>query len=531
VQTTGEPATTGFLCAALWAVVCNLLYSFTLPRLRQLPLQASWGRAALRRQKAILAEVGFERPIDAQSGLSDNHAADMFAWMCLTAFVHLIAGLMVLQLILLGGWYRVGSGSHLIFYSGTWLALGWCLFDIIDGTFRCFGRALLPMGLSGMSCPCPVFFWSAMCVTQHPFYLTLILPMNEVLADLGQYHTLVCALILGAGLEVTLMQAALVLGVMGRHYKTHHRLALALHAVVVLVCRGGLFFSLTLECAGKLGNIEPAKSQILIVPAILMGLFNFALIMDAIRATLWCTGVAASPPPATQQSIPLRAESGSGVDTLDSEATNSVRPQSGSSQPTRDAPAKAKGRPRPKGSHRGVRKDGDEDEEMTFGFASAESIDIEYNDMDGTTDGRAAGRQSSNHPRGRNCSGSSASSFGGRPTWPKGKANGAGAERLGRSAPVVPPVRVPEPQVDHDEIFATGQLQEKASHYAMLGVSRIASDVEIKKAFHKLSMRWHPDKNPEEKTKAELIFMAVRDAYECLSDPVKRRRHDKLFPA
>ena len=78
------------MCAALWSVVWTVLYTFTLPRLRQVPLQAHWGKAALRRQKAILAEVGFGRSIGTQQGLSDDHAADMFAWMCITAFVHLV---------------------------------------------------------------------------------------------------------------------------------------------------------------------------------------------------------------------------------------------------------------------------------------------------------------------------------------------------------------------------------------------------------------------------------------------------------
>ena len=38
----------------------------------------------------------------------------------------------------------------------------------------------------------------------------------------------------------------------------------------------------------------------------------------------------------------------------------------------------------------------------------------------------------------------------------------------------------------------------------------------------------HPDKNPSEKAKAEMLFMAIKDAYECLSDPIKRRRYDKV---
>ena len=41
-------------------------------------------------------------------------------------------------------------------------------------------------------------------------------------------------------------------------------------------------------------------------------------------------------------------------------------------------------------------------------------------------------------------------------------------------------------------------------------------------------LRRHPDKNPSDVAKAEMLFMAIKDAYECLSDPIKRRRYDKL---
>ena len=41
-------------------------------------------------------------------------------------------------------------------------------------------------------------------------------------------------------------------------------------------------------------------------------------------------------------------------------------------------------------------------------------------------------------------------------------------------------------------------------------------------------MKWHPDKNPSETAKAEFVFMHIKDAYECLSDPTKRRRYDRL---
>lgn len=59
----------------------------------------------------------------------------------------------------------------------------------------------------------------------------------------------------------------------------------------------------------------------------------------------------------------------------------------------------------------------------------------------------------------------------------------------------------------------------------VLGVSRDASQSEIKKAFRKKAIRWHPDKN-ENKEFAEKKFQRINEAYEVLSDKEKRRQYD-----
>jgi DnaJ-class molecular chaperone len=62
-----------------------------------------------------------------------------------------------------------------------------------------------------------------------------------------------------------------------------------------------------------------------------------------------------------------------------------------------------------------------------------------------------------------------------------------------------------------------------------LGVEKGASDKDIKNAYRKLALKWHPDKNNETeelKTKAEKKFKEVNEAYAVLSDPEKRRQHD-----
>lgn len=68
---------------------------------------------------------------------------------------------------------------------------------------------------------------------------------------------------------------------------------------------------------------------------------------------------------------------------------------------------------------------------------------------------------------------------------------------------------------------------EYKDYYKILGVDRKATQDEIKKAFRKLAMKYHPDQNKDNK-QAEEKFKEINEAYEVLSDPQKRERYDQL---
>ena len=64
-------------------------------------------------------------------------------------------------------------------------------------------------------------------------------------------------------------------------------------------------------------------------------------------------------------------------------------------------------------------------------------------------------------------------------------------------------------------------------YYEVLGVSRSAEDDEIKRAYRKLALKYHPDHNPDN-AEAEQKFKEAAEAYDVLRDPEKRARYDRF---
>lgn len=67
-------------------------------------------------------------------------------------------------------------------------------------------------------------------------------------------------------------------------------------------------------------------------------------------------------------------------------------------------------------------------------------------------------------------------------------------------------------------------------YYASLGISKNATEAEIKKAYKKQAMQYHPDRNTGDK-KAEAKFKEINEAYQTLSDKEKRKNYDQFGSA
>lgn len=68
---------------------------------------------------------------------------------------------------------------------------------------------------------------------------------------------------------------------------------------------------------------------------------------------------------------------------------------------------------------------------------------------------------------------------------------------------------------------------DNGDYYATLGIAKDANELDVKKAYRQLALKWHPDKNPDRKNEAEAKFKQIGEAYFVLSDSRKRQIYDR----
>lgn len=71
-------------------------------------------------------------------------------------------------------------------------------------------------------------------------------------------------------------------------------------------------------------------------------------------------------------------------------------------------------------------------------------------------------------------------------------------------------------------------MSDKRDYYEILGIAKNSTPEEIRKAYRKLAVRWHPDKNPDNKVESDAKFKEISEAYEVLSNEENRNKYDKF---
>lgn len=71
-------------------------------------------------------------------------------------------------------------------------------------------------------------------------------------------------------------------------------------------------------------------------------------------------------------------------------------------------------------------------------------------------------------------------------------------------------------------------MSTQRDYYEVLGLKKGASDAEIKSAYRKMALKWHPDRNADKKAESEQKFKEINEAYQVLSDPQKKQTYDQF---
>ena len=383
----------GALCIAGSAVVWSRLARNLLPKLRLWVLNASWWARCVTPQKCRLWEAGFPRtsaPPMFLHGTTDGMAADMFGWFSLYAAVSSGAGLLTLPVVF-SGWTGAGDAGQGAFLFGTILAAGWSLFDTIDATMRSWLTGRFPTGCSGLTWPCPRRFWLRYSVLHHPFWLTLVLPMNAHLPQLDIYHYLVSTLLFSAAWQhgtrcdplpnaatergradacaraatpaqscppcaPCSRQYAMTLDLMDPSCLRRFKTLVAVELLNALCFRGAIFGSLAFRCSDKLrSNSDTTSADMASLPMLFMAIFSVLSIIDALKnAMRWLPAKPGARALGQEATLPLQATD---EDSHSRAAHNRVKSKA-------RVPGRASRQPPPTSP-----PDGSDDDELVFGGA------------------------------------------------------------------------------------------------------------------------------------------------------------------
>jgi len=96
-----------------------------------------------------------------------------------------------------------------------------------------------------------------------------------------------------------------------------------------------------------------------------------------------------------------------------------------------------------------------------------------------------------------------------------------------RAMEMAPEEQKRECQIKFEEAKVALKQSKEKNYYKILGVPRNAQLKEIKKSYRELALKWHPDKNTDNKEEAEKMFQDISEAYEVLSDKEMRAKYDR----
>lgn len=103
-------------------------------------------------------------------------------------------------------------------------------------------------------------------------------------------------------------------------------------------------------------------------------------------------------------------------------------------------------------------------------------------------------------------------------------------QSFNRAFEIAPEERKQECKRKHEEAQVALKQSKEKNYYKILHVARNAKVKEIKKSYRELALKWHPDKNTDNKEEAEKMFQDISEAYEVLSDKELREKYDRGEP-